>query len=158
MQRVTISIDETLGEEFDALIADQGYQSRSEAVRDLVRHAVEGRRLDHQEDGFCVASLSYVYDHETRDLAQRLVEIQHDHHDLVVATMHVHLDHGSCLETTVLRGPTAGVRSLADTVQAERGVRFANVNLVSIKPNDGRDAEHIHHRHRHGRHASPNRG
>lgn len=159
MQRVTISIDAALGEEFDALISGQGYASRSEAVRDLVRKAVEGRRLDETPDGHCVACLSFVYDHETRDLAQRLAALQHAQHDLVVATTHVHLDHDACLESTILKGRTAAVRALADQVQAERGVRFANLNLISAIPND----HHHHsptgaHDHRHAAHFSPNRG
>jgi CopG family nickel-responsive transcriptional regulator len=161
MQRVTISIDEDLATEFDALIAAQGYQSRSEAVRDLVRRAVDTRRLSAEGGGFSVASLSYVYDHHTRALAQRLVDIQHNHHDVVVATMHVHLDHESCLENAILKGPTKAVQGLADLIQAERGVRYAKINMISTEPN-GHHHHHHHddHQHPQGReaHASPRRG
>jgi CopG family nickel-responsive transcriptional regulator len=129
MQRVTISLDEELAESFDTLIASQGYQSRSEAMRDLVREAVGERRL---QSGHCVASLSYVYDHHVRVLGQRLVQMQHDRHDLVVATTHVHLDHDSCLETSILKGEVAAVRAFAEAIQAERGVRFAKINLISV--------------------------
>ena len=141
MQRVTVSLDESLAKSFDELIKAQGYQSRSEAVRDLVRQAVDAPRLD---DGYCVACLSYVYDHHTRSLGQRLIELQHDHHDNVVATTHVHLDHDDCLETTILKGPTAVVRAFADKVQAERGVRFVKINLVSVTPNDHHERDHAH--------------
>ena len=137
MQRVTISIDEDLAGAFDSLIQAQGYQSRSEAVRDLVRQAVEARRQHESAQGFSVASLSYVYDHHARALAQRLVEFQHDHHDIVVATTHVHLDHDSCLETSILRGATVAIRALADLIQAERGVRFAKINMISTGPRPG---------------------
>ena len=158
MQRVTISIDEDLATEFDALIGEQGYQSRSEAMRDLVRQAVEARRLGGMDAGYSVASLSYVYDHHVRALAQRLVDIQHDHHDLVVATTHVHLDHASCLETSILKGSTRAVRTLSDLIQAERGVRFAKINMISTRPNGHH--EHPDHNHSHGpeAHFSPHRG
>ncbi|MDI1365561.1 MAG: nickel-responsive transcriptional regulator NikR [bacterium] len=109
LQRVTISLDETLGRDFDALIAAQGYSSRSEAVRDLVRLAIEARRLDEAGDAPSVASLSYVYDHHTRSLAQRLTEIGHEHYELVVSTSHIHLDHDSCLYVVRSFG-TAGSR------------------------------------------------
>ncbi|MGA9659050.1 MAG: nickel-responsive transcriptional regulator NikR [Asticcacaulis sp.] len=131
MQRITMSIDDDLDQAFNDLIAEQGYQSKSEAIRDLVRQAVEVRKVTKSEDKYCVASLSYVYDHHIRDLAQRLVELQHNHHGAVVATMHVHLDHNSCLETTILKGATAEVQHLADHIQAERGVRFAKLNLIT---------------------------
>jgi CopG family nickel-responsive transcriptional regulator len=132
MQRVTISLDEDLALAFDALAAEQGYQSRSEAMRDLVRRAVDARRLQAGENETCVANLSYVFDHHTRDLARRLTDIQHDRHDLVISSTHVHLDHESCLESTMLKGPISAVRGLCDAIQAERGVRFAAVNLVSM--------------------------
>ena len=133
MQRVTISIDDGLAEAFDAMVTAQGYASRSEAVRDLVRQAVDARRLSNGDDGMCVASLSYLYDHHVRDLAQRLTELQHDHHDVVIATTHVHLDHHACLESTMLRGKTSQVRALSDAVASQRGVRFASANIVSEK-------------------------
>jgi len=133
MQRVTISLDEILAKDFDRLVAAQGYQSRSEAMRDLVRQAVGERRL---AEGYCVGSLSYVYDHHIRGLGQRLVELQHEHHDIVISTTHVHLDHESCLETAVLKGEVAVVNAFAERVKSERGVRFAKVNLISVRPQD----------------------
>ena len=146
MQRVTISIDEDLGDAFDQLIAEQGYASKSEAIRDLVRRAVENRRVG-DDHGSCVASLSYVYDHHTRDLAQRLTEMQHDHHGIVVATMHVHLDHEACLETMILKGPVKAVRSLADRTQAERGVRFTQINLIGDEKGHALHDEAVAHTH-----------
>lgn len=131
MQRLTISLDDDLARAFDAIAAERGYQSRSEAMRDLVRRAVDEHRLEATGDGPCVANLSYVYDHHTRDLARRLTELQHDHHDLVVSSTHVHLDHHSCLESTILKGPADTVRALGTRIQAERGVRFGAMNLCS---------------------------
>jgi CopG family nickel-responsive transcriptional regulator len=150
MQRVTISLEETLAEAFDSLIAGQGYESRSEAMRDLVRKAI-AERQDASPDGDCVGNLSYVYNHHVRALAQRLTEISHEHHDLVVATFHVHLDHDHCLESMMLKGHTAQVRALADAIRAERGVRFGELNLIAVAPNGdhGPEAGHKHDRHEH---------
>ena len=131
MQRITISLDEELAQAFDALSQELGYQSRSEAVRDLVRGAVDARLLDATRDETCVANLSYVYDHHVRNLARRLTDLQHDHHDLVIASTHVHLDHDTCLESTLMRGPSSAVRALGGRIQSERGVRFGALNLVS---------------------------
>ena len=152
MQRVTISIDDDLSAAFDDLTQDQGYASKSEAIRDLIRQAVEGRRAANSE-GLCVASLSYVYDHHVRALAQRLIELQHDHHDIVVATMHVHLDHNSCLETAILKGPAVSVRQLADAIQSQRGVRFTTINLIgqSSGQSSGEAHDHDHAPHHHSK-------
>jgi CopG family nickel-responsive transcriptional regulator len=151
MQRLTISIDDKLSSDFDALTKAHAYESRSEAVRDLVRGAVEAHRLNCDTRGTCVASLSYVYNHETRDLARRLTAMGHDQHHLLVSTMHVHLDHADCLETSILKGKVADIRAFADAVKAERGVRFAELNLIRVEPNDHHDGsgEHRHNSHEH---------
>jgi CopG family nickel-responsive transcriptional regulator len=146
MERITISLDESLAHEFDHLIARRGYATRSEAVRDLLRRELEGERVS-AGSGHCVANLSYVYNHHERDLGERLTGAQHDHHDLCVATMHAHLDHEACLESVILRGPLADVRAFAQGIIAERGVRHGSLNVVSVDVSEGSSA------HRHGTHA-----
>lgn len=154
VQRITISLDADLATAFDAFAQERGYQSRSEAVRDLVREVVDARDLASDSNAACVAALSYVYDHQVRDLAARLTAIGHDHHDLVVSTMHVHLDHKDCLETTILKGSVSNVRSLADRIRAERGVRFGALNVVGVEPNDAHaDGADGHHGHSHDDHS-----
>lgn len=134
MERITISLDEALAREFDALIERRGYKNRSEAVRDLLREHLEtARREATNSTGQCVANLSYVYNHHERDLAERLTTLQHEHHDLTVATLHAHLDHDNCLESVILRGPTRSVRAFADALTAERGVRHGQINVVSVE-------------------------
>jgi CopG family nickel-responsive transcriptional regulator len=147
MDRFTISLDEQLAHAFDKLIRERGYTTRSEAVRDILRtHLQEAQeRRDHQ--GSCVANLSYVYNHHERELAERLTSLQHSHHDLLISTMHAHLDHQHCIETVLLKGSVKLVREFADQLIAERGVRHGAVNLVST----GSTAPHSHggatHRH-----------
>ncbi len=156
MQRVTISLDDDLAARFDAVVRDRAYASRSEAVRDLVRLRVDGERRA-ARGGTCVASLSYVYNHRTRALAARLLDLQHAHHTLVVAVTHVVLDHEASLETVLLRGATTEVEAFADQVIAERGVRFGAVNIVGVETNDHHAEPAPHHHHGHA-HASPHPG
>lgn len=146
MERFTISLDAKLAKAFDRLIHDKGYLNRSEAVRDLLRQRLGEHQLARDEAPYCIAALSYIYDHHERELAERLTALQHRHHDLTVSTMHAHLDHDNCMETVILRGPTAAVREFADALQAERGVRHGLLNLV---PADIDAAKRPHH-HAHG--------
>ena len=138
MERFTISLDDELAREFDELIAQRGYQNRSEAIRDLLRSQLESARQSGAQGDFCVANLSYVYNHHERDLAERLTELQHAHHDLTVASLHAHLDHDNCLESVILKGPVSSVRTFADALIAERGVRHGNLNVVSVDVDQGR--------------------
>ena len=132
MERFTVSLEEKLATEFDGLIAKRGYASRSEAFRDLLRAELERTTSDGTKARHCVAALSYVYNHHQRDLAERLTLLQHAHHDLVISSMHAHLDHEHCLETVLLRGATAAVQRFADGICAETGVHHGKLNLISV--------------------------
>ena len=151
MERFTISLDEVLAQQFDALIAARGYSSRSEAVRDLIRGAIEGDRQRDPPAGHCVGNLSYVFNHHQRELAERLTGLQHEHHDLTVAAMHSHLDHENCLESVILKGPTAAVRQFADALMAQSGVRHGQLNVIALEAehhhaHDAQGAPHVHYR------------
>jgi CopG family transcriptional regulator, nickel-responsive regulator len=152
MDRFTISLGEELASAFDELIKQRGYTTRSEAVRDILRDLLQRRDQARDSNGFCVASLSYVYNHHERQLSERLANLQHDHHDLTVASMHVHLDHEQCLETTTLKGPAKAVRRLADEIMAERGVRHGQLNLVSVELGEAHKHDGARHRHLTPRH------
>lgn len=148
MERFTISLDDDLAHEFDRLIESRGYSNRSEAVRDVLRGHLDRLREDVDADAHCVANLSYVYNHHERELAERLMAVQHEHHDLVVSTMHAHLDHDYCIETVILRGRASQVRRFADQVAAERGVRHGSLNIVLVNftpaHTHGEGHEHVH--------------
>ncbi len=143
MQRLTITIDDDLVAEVDEFIARHGYANRSEAFRDLLRGGLERGDAATAGNRNCIATLSYVYDHAARELPKRLTKDFHAHHDLAQATLHVHIDHDSCLEVTVLRGRGADVRAFADHVIAERGVRHGHVVMMPVEP-------HAPHGHAHG--------
>lgn len=148
MERITITIDDELLAQVDLLMAARGHASRSEAIREMLREAARPVQLA-EGTAPCMASLTYVYDHAQRDLPQRLVDAQHAHHSLSIATTHVHFGHDDCLEVAILRGPAAEVRRHADALTAQRGVRHASLHLI---PLTGEAREHSHHGHSHRHH------
>lgn len=151
MQRVTLTLDDDIVTEIDRVMKVGGYQSRSEAVRDIVRAGLQQLEADKGEAGkgeagrSCVAALVYVYDRGVRDLAKRLSDVRADHHDLMVATTSVDLDHNSSMEVALLRGPTTEVRHLGAHVVAERGVRHGRLVVVPV------DVKREAHQHGNGR-------
>ena len=154
MQRITVSIDDALAETLDAYTTARGYESRSEAVRDVVRDAVRTWRADVSDAAYSVGNLSYVYDRRTRTLAERLSALRHAHHELVAAVTQVHLDHRHTLESVMLKGATPAVRGFADVVRAQRGVSYSDLNLIAVAPHDHHDAGDVHSHTGHG-HLSP---
>ncbi len=136
MHRVTITIDDELMAQLDALIARRGDRNRSEAIRDLARAGLRQAQEKASPAEHCVAALVYVYDHEWRDLPRRLAHGFHDHHELSVSTLHVHLNRTTCLEVNVLKGRAAELRHFAAHVTAERGVRHGRLVLLPAGPQD----------------------
>jgi CopG family nickel-responsive transcriptional regulator len=133
MQRVTITLDDDIMAELDRVMAVRGYQNRSEAIRDLARAGIREAAQETDADSDCVAALVYVYDHAARELSKRLVRTFHDHHDLSMSSMHVHLDHDNCMEVTVLKGRTTEVKNMAEHVIGERGVRHGRLMIVPVE-------------------------
>ncbi|MFT5534815.1 MAG: CopG family nickel-responsive transcriptional regulator [Burkholderiaceae bacterium] len=144
MRRITISLDDSIAEQFDQLIERRGYENRSEAFRDLLRHHIETERKITTPALHCVATVSYIYNHHERDLASRLTAAQHDHHDLCVTTTHVHLDHDNCLETIVLRGKYKTVSAFADSLVAQSGVRHGNIHIIPVQVDQPLRSQHVH--------------
>ena len=130
LTRVSISLETALLEAFDRFLAARGYENRSEALRDLIRDRLVREEAERAE-GERVAVVTLVYDHHARELAARLIDKQHHHHDLVVSTLHVHLGERHCLEVSVLRGPAEKVRHLGDELLATKGVLHGEVTLTS---------------------------
>ena len=133
MERFTISLDPDLAQRFDALIADRGYLNRSEAVRDLIREKLGQDLLAAGEARWGVGTVTYVYDRSDHVLAQRVLHLQHDHHDLVVTCQHTPLDHANGLDTVVLKGTTAAIQAFAARLIAVRGVRNGQVQFIPLR-------------------------
>jgi CopG family nickel-responsive transcriptional regulator len=129
LTRVSISLENALLEAFDQLIAHKGYATRSEAIRDLIRDRLirEGTK---DQKGEQVAVVTMVYDHHARELASRLIDKQHHHHDLVVSCLHVHLGVRHCLEVSVLRGPGEEVTHLGEELLATKGVLHGEITYT----------------------------
>ncbi len=136
MQRVTITLDDALTDAFEDYMARRGYANRSEAIRDLIRDRLHTEQLTDQPEGDCIATLSFVYNHHERELAARLTSAQHEHHDLTVSTMHVHLSHDHCLETVILRGPSNRVQVFADAVIAQPGVHHGHLAVLPVSASE----------------------
>lgn len=147
MQRVTVTLDDELMVEIDRLMEVRGYQNRSEAIRDLARAGLQQAAQESGQAGECVAALVYTYDHAARDMARRLTQSFHGHHDLALATLHVHLNASTCMEVTVLSGQSAEVQHFADHIIAERGVRHGRVVMIPADEEGG--VPHARGAHRH---------
>jgi CopG family nickel-responsive transcriptional regulator len=132
LARIGVAIESTLLARFDAFIAKQGYTSRSEAFRDLIRDRLVSAATEDPEAAV-VGSITLIYDHHSRLLPEKLTNLQHDHHSLIIATTHAHLDHNTCLEVIVVRGKANHVQTLADLLIGVKGVQHGRLVMSSPK-------------------------
>lgn len=130
LSRIGVAIDIDLLAKFDRLIARRGYTNRSEAFRDLIRDELVEQTWE-SPDSHVVGTVTLVYDHHVRLLSEKLTAIQHNFHRSILSTLHVHLDHDLCLEVIVIRGKSAEVRKLADTLISTKGVKHGRLTLTT---------------------------
>jgi CopG family nickel-responsive transcriptional regulator len=128
--RFGISLDGDLLGKFDGLIRKKGYVSRSEAIRDLIRDVLVKRQWEAGR-AEAVGTITLVYSHETRELTETLTELQHQYHDQIVSSMHVHLDGHNCLEVLVVRGRGHDIRKIADRLIGTRGVKHGKLTATT---------------------------
>lgn len=140
LARIGVAIESDLLEEFDRLIERRGYSSRSEAFRDMIREEINQTHVESPEK-HVVGTLTIIYEHNVRQLAEKLTGMQHEHHHEIVSTLHVHLDHNQCLEVLVLRGQALHVQQIADRLMATKGVKQGRLTLAAADP----EHEHPHH-------------
>ena len=128
--RFGISMDSQLLKRFDSFISHHGYANRSEAIRDLVRdRLVKGEWTDEKVE--TVGTITIIYDHHQRELAEKLTEQQHRAHESVISVMHVHLDHHNCLEVLAVRGKAKHIKTLSDNLISAKGVKHGKLVMTS---------------------------
>ena len=144
LSRIGISIDSELLRRFDRFIAGRGYENRSEAFRDLIRDRMVGSAVV-APNAYVVGAVTLIYDHHTRLLPEKLTDIQHEHHEVIISTLHAHLDHDSCLEVIALRGKSGAVQDLADRLISTKGVQHGRLVMSAPEVLSHRTNHHHHH-------------
>lgn len=128
--RFSVSLPQQLLADLDATLQQKGYDNRSLAIADIARAwLVDQRRKNpHQE---IAGAITLVYDHHKRNLQEQLTDIQHDHHAVILATLHVHLDHHNCLEIIAVRGKAGVIQAIADALIGAKGVKHGKLTITS---------------------------
>ncbi|NHN29323.1 nickel-responsive transcriptional regulator NikR [Paenibacillus agricola] len=153
--RFGISMPQSLIEQFDAMLVNQGYDNRSEAIRDLVRRALLAPGHI-QTDQMAAGTIVMVYDHHISDLPIVLTELQHHYHEEINSTLHTHLNQYQCLEVIVVRGAVGRLRELQQRIQVLKGVSYAELSVTHV--DEQGHGGHIHphgHQHEHDANGGP---
>ena len=128
--RFGISIENPLLERFDSLIKRKGYSNRSEAIRDLIRDSLVMEEWE-SATAETVGTITIVYSHDTRELADTLTDLQHRYLDSIVSSMHIHLDAHNCLEVIVVKGKAKDIKAIADRLIGTKGVKHGKLSVTT---------------------------
>lgn len=131
LSRFGVSLEDDLLEAFDKSIGGQGYQNRSEAIRDLIRDHLIQKKINHGASEV-IGVVTLVYDHRVHHLSDVLADMQHKAEVNVNASLHIHLDEHNCLEVIVIRGRADKVHEISGKLIATKGVQ--NGKLVTTTP------------------------
>ena len=128
--RFGVSIKPDLLEKFDEHIKKEGYQNRSEAIRDLIRRSLITKK-QYEPNSKAIGTFTMVYDHHIGNLTNRLLEIQHAHTSEILTTTHIHIDHNNCLEILVLKGNTKNIQRLSDNIKSLKGIKHGELVITT---------------------------
>ena len=128
--RFSVSLARDLARELDQMTAEKGYDNRSLAIADMIRaHLVEHRQQF--GSGEIAGSITLVYDHHRHHLQDLLTDLQHEHREVIISSLHCHLDHDNCLEVLAVRGKSVAIKKLADEMIAAKGVKHGKLTITS---------------------------
>jgi CopG family nickel-responsive transcriptional regulator len=130
LTRFGISLDRVLLERFDRLIEKKGYSNRSEAIRDLIRDSLVMQEWE-SATVETVGTITIVYSHDTRELTDILMDLQHLYFHSIISSMHIHLDEHNCLEVIVLKGRAKDIKAIADRLIGTRGVKHGKLTVTT---------------------------
>jgi CopG family nickel-responsive transcriptional regulator len=132
--RFGVSLPAELIERFDKHIDSKGYRTSSEAIRDIMRERLVEEEWE-SDSGEVVGTVTIVYDHHTRELSSLLTDLQHEHHEEIICSTHIHLDAHNCLEVIMVKGSGARVRKIADLLVSTRGVKHGKLVCTTTGKN-----------------------
>lgn len=127
--RFGVSLEKELLEKFDRRIGEKHYPNRSEAFRDLIREDLVKKEWVEGKD--VAGAITLVYDHHRRELVNKLIDIQHDFHELIVSSQHIHMDESNCLEIIAVKGNPKRIEELAYKMKSTKGVKHGSLVMAS---------------------------
>ncbi len=127
--RLSISIEGPLLRQLEKMVKSENYENRSEFIRDLIRQRLVEKEWDRNEEA--VGTITLVYNHHTSGLSNKLTQIQHENHQVILTTTHIHLDRHLCTETVVVKGRAKQIKNLSNSIEQQKGVLHTSLSISS---------------------------
>jgi len=127
--RFGVSLEEDLLIKFDRHIKKNKYTNRSEALRDMIREQLVKKEWTENKE--VTGAITIVYDHHTRELVTKVLDVQHDYHACILSTQHIHLDHHNCFEIIVTKGKSNEIEELYQKLKSIKSVKHTGFMMAT---------------------------
>lgn len=125
--RFGVSLEKELLEKLDRYATNNHFTSRSQAIRQLINNHMVS---DKWENNCLVAgSITIIYDHHRRELSATLTDVQHDYHDIILSSQHIHLEKDLCMEIIAAKGKASVLNDLANKIIAIKGIHHGKLTM-----------------------------
>ncbi len=129
--RISMSLPKKLLNEFDEVLKDRGYNSRSKGIRDALKDYIVRYQWMRDIEGDRIGIVAVIYDHHYTGVLEDLTDIQHEFRDYINATMHIHMTGKNCLEVIVVKGEAQQIRNLTEKIMRLKGVEHVKLTTAA---------------------------
>ncbi|EKF84998.1 nickel responsive regulator [Methanobacterium formicicum DSM 3637] len=129
--RISMSLPKKLLNEFDEVLKDRGYNSRSKGIRDALKDYIVRYQWMRDIEGDRIGIVAVIYDHHYTGVLEDLTDIQHEFRDYINATMHIHMTGKNCLEVIVVKGEAQEIRNLTEKIMRLKGVEHVKLTTAA---------------------------
>ena len=130
LARISISLAETLLMQLYSMVVEKGFENRSQGLSSMINHFItEHKSID--DDEIMAGTINLVYDYSVPGLQKQLADIQHEHIDEVISSLHVQLMNLQTMEVILVQGPGTRLQKIADRMQVFRGVISATLQVTA---------------------------
>ena len=128
LARISITVPETTLNALDQKIVDQHYESRSQAILDMInRHLIDDLA---KNDEVMVGTLTLLYDVSLKPLRTQLVDLQQQHLAQVISSLHIQLDDDKVLQVILMQGVSSDLKAITQQFIALKGVIKGHLELM----------------------------
>jgi len=129
-ERISLSLPGELLRKFDKLVEERGFDSRSRAVSELISRELD--RYSSQEGReIMTGTITLVYEHSRNDLKRKLADLQYEHINEVISSLHVLLEDQHTLELVLVQGRAHRLRTIANKLITCKGVKSGSMTLTA---------------------------
>ena len=122
MMRICMSLPTKLLDDFDEVLKDRGYKSRSKGIRDALNDYIVRYQWMNEMEGERIGIITVIYDHYFTGVMENLAETQHDFRDEISTSLHIHMTNKYCMEVIVVNGDVNKIRELTERMMRIKGV------------------------------------